>query len=311
MTFEEQSLDDLLHCVYDVILKDGVDIQASRGHTREITAVTLKIQNPRARLSVAESRARPLSCLGELLWYLSGSNALTFISYYISKYDEESEDGYTLTGAYGPRLLNYRGEHNQLSDIIALLKERPTTRRAVIQLYDASDARRRDVPCTCTLQFLVRDDALQLIVNMRSNDAWKGLPHDAFCFTMLQEIVARSLGCELGAYIHFVGSLHLYSDQLDAVKGYLNEGVQSVQAMPPMPMGDPWPNIKIILGYEEALRINENPQQPFLGVSDYWSDLASMLEIHRLRNQKEHKQVQDMIALLKHNAYRKLLHRYG
>ena len=66
-------------------------------------------------------------------------------------------------------------------------------------------------PCTCTLQFLARGVKLDLIVYMRSNDVIKGLPHDIFCFTMLQEIAARRLSLEPGIYKHCVGSLHLYS----------------------------------------------------------------------------------------------------
>jgi thymidylate synthase len=37
-----------------------------------------------------------------------------------------------------------------------------------------------------------------MVTTMRSNDAYLGLPHDVFCFTMLQEIIARSLGREIG-----------------------------------------------------------------------------------------------------------------
>ena len=59
---------------------------------------------------------------------------------------------------------------------------------------------------------------------MRLNDALVGLPHDVFCFTMLQEIVARSLSVELGGYKHAVGSLHLYKTHVDAAHQFLEEG---------------------------------------------------------------------------------------
>lgn len=38
---------------------------------------------------------------------------------------------------------------------------------------------------------------------MRSNDAYLGFPHDVFFFTMIQELVARSLGIRVGDYHHF------------------------------------------------------------------------------------------------------------
>src|SRR6267143_618950 len=48
-------------------------------------------------------RRRSGSPLGELMWYLSASNALDFIQYYIPQYPEFSDDGCTLNGAYPTR----------------------------------------------------------------------------------------------------------------------------------------------------------------------------------------------------------------
>ena len=133
--------------------------------------------------------------------YLSRDNRLDFIRYYISAYDEETEDGETIYGGYGPRIFDQRG-HDQLRNVIFLLRTNPTSRRAVIQLFNSEDIERRhtEVPCTCTLQFLIRRNRLHLITNMRSNDAYLGLPHDIFCFTMLQELVSRTLDTGLGSY---------------------------------------------------------------------------------------------------------------
>src|SRR5207247_7673262 len=98
----------------------------------------------------------------------------------------------------------------------------------------------KDIPCTCTLQFMIRKDRLYLFTNMRSNDAFLGMAHDIFCFTMLQEIVARDLSIDIGTYKHSVGSFHLYETSVNSAKGYLSEGWQPTDtAMPPMPIGDP------------------------------------------------------------------------
>src|SRR5437868_15019071 len=78
------------------------------------------------------------------------------------------------------------------------------TRQAVIQIFDRIDLREKhnDIPCTCTLQLAIRDERLHLLANMRSNDWFSGLPHDVFAFTMLQEMLARALGIEVGTYKH-------------------------------------------------------------------------------------------------------------
>ena len=74
-----------------------------------------------------------------------------------------------------------------------------------------------------------------MFTNMRSNDAFIGLPHDIFAFTMIQEIVARALKLEPGTYSHAVGSLHLYKTNRDAARKYLKEGWQSTVVMPRCP----------------------------------------------------------------------------
>ncbi len=65
------------------------------------------------------------SGIGELLWYLAGTDRLDFVSYYASKYNHNSSDGISVHGAYGPRLLRMRGI-DQLASVMQLLKQRPS-----------------------------------------------------------------------------------------------------------------------------------------------------------------------------------------
>ena len=121
-----------------------------------------------------------------------------------------------------------------------MLKRKTDTRQAVVQIFDVNDLVQpsTNVQCTCTLEFLARGRKLHMFVNMRSNDAYRGLPHDIFAFTIIQELVARSIDHEVGAYHHAVGSLHLYDDTEGDARRFLSEGWQEELAMPPMPRGD-------------------------------------------------------------------------
>jgi thymidylate synthase len=136
------------------------------------------------------------------------------------------------------------------------------------------------------LQFLIRQQRLQMITYMRSNDAFLGLPHDIFAFTMLQEIIARTLGCDLGTYKHAVGSLHLYERNRIEVQKYLNEGWQSTAPMPPMPKGDPWACIDKLLTIESAVRSDGRADVESLKLPKYWKDLARLLDIYRLSRRR-------------------------
>lgn len=285
--FEVDTLDDLMRLVIEAVLQDGRAVVASKGPMRELTGILIHLSNPRARLSRTESRGKPFSCLGELLWYLSGQNSLDPIAYYLPYYKEFEENG-LIHGGYGPRLFG-EGEKNQIRGVIDLLRRKSASRQGVVQIFRATDllGKHKDIPCTCVLQFMVRCGKLSTITYMRSNDICLGLPHDIFCFTMLQELVARSLDVDIGTYKHMVGSLHLYDRDSESAEEFLGEGWQSTtKAMAPMPDGDPWQHIDRFLAIESDLRdggtVDENRE---LAMGPYWGDLTRLLMIFRCLKQ--------------------------
>lgn len=318
MYIEQETLDDLMYEVLQLLLERPFAINTSRGKTSELNNVLLCLKNPLARVSRTETKGKLFSALGELLWYLSKKDNLSFIRYYISAYDNESEDGNSIYGAYGPRLFNWRKRKywylfnksiNQVDNIICLLRERPSSRRAVIQLFDGLDLckHHREIPCTCTLQFLLRDGRLNLNVNMRSNDAFIGLPHDVFAFTMLQEIIAKTLNVEVGSYYHVVGSLHLYETHIEKVSNYLKEGVQSTKnAMPAMPEIDPWGSINQVMIIESKLRKGIPFRYSDYKLDEYWMDIVRLLEIYscsKKGNKERAVEIQATINSKTFNAY--------
>lgn len=289
----EDTLDDALRRVIKKLLNTKNRMRPTRGEGTEFIGVLLKIKKPRSRLSRTERKGTVFSCLGETLWYLSGTKDLSFITYYIPRYKKESDDCLTVHGGYGPRLFNKDGD-NQVKNVLDLLGKKPSSRRAVIQLFDAKDiaSAHTDIPCTCTFQFLLRGKRLHMFTNMRSNDAFFGLPHDVFAFTMIQEILARSLGVEPGIYNHAVGSLHLYDTAREGAKQFLSEGFQStVNMMPPMPVGDPWESIGVVLKAESDIRNGKETNVESLELDTYWVDMLRILQIFSYSKQKEHSKI--------------------
>jgi len=177
-----------------------------------------------------------------------------------------------------------RGDIDQISQVRNLLANRPSSRQAVVQLFNAEDISHHhaDVPCTCTLQFLVRSSRLDMFVSMRSNDAYKGLPHDIFAFTMLQEMLARDLGVSIGRYKHVAGSLHLYKTDEQKVDEFLGEAWQDIVEMPPMPAGNPWKAIEALKVAEEQIRNGKEINVEDMGLDGYWADLARLLQVYAL-----------------------------
>lgn len=112
-----------------------------------------------------------------------------------------------LRGAYGQRL------YGQLTDVHDELLIDKQSRRAVVTIYDGHRDladRSNDVPCTLSLQFLIRDNKLWTVANMRSSDAFLGLPYDVAQFTAVSKMLGASLNLDVAALTINCGSSHLY-----------------------------------------------------------------------------------------------------
>lgn len=196
------------------LLHDAPVVNSRIGKTRELVGVSLEIDPKQPYVTNSERKFSPIYGAGELMWYLSGSNRIEHIAHYAPSYKQFAKPDGTVFGAYGARW----AETQQLNKLLNTFEGASDTRQAVLvqwmprDLDAASGAAlpEKDLPCTLTLQFLRRFDELHLIVTMRSNDAWLGMPNDWFCFMMLQHLIAGFLGCAVGKYVHQVGSLHLY-----------------------------------------------------------------------------------------------------
>ncbi|MFW5794547.1 MAG: thymidylate synthase [Bacillota bacterium] len=190
-----------------------------------------RISDPRNRIINNTLRKWDIHyALGEFLWYLYHGSSLKEIEYYAPSYKRFSDDGIFLYGAYGSRLFDncvlsndsheYH-ESNMYKTAIETLKKDPDSRQSIMLIWRQKDAhvvKTKDLPCTVYLQFFIRNNKLNMITNMRSNDIWLGTPNDIFCFTLLQEVVANDLSIDIGFYQHNAGSIHIYENSIEKIK---------------------------------------------------------------------------------------------
>jgi thymidylate synthase len=122
---------------------------------------------------------------------------------------------------------------------------------------------------------------------------------------MIQEIMARILKCDVGEYSHFAGSLHLYAEHFRNAQQYLDEGFQPTVnvAMPPMPVGDPWPAVRMFLRAEAAIRSGRAPTKAVNDLDGYWQDLVRLLQIYRHSTRKELKEITQLRKLMTNPVY--------
>lgn len=183
----------------------------------EIINATTVIEDPTRNILKSNIRKLPMRyAIGEMLWYMSGSNKLKEIKKYTDGWDRMSDDGETVNSNYGYCISRKYG-FDQWEWCKEELVKNPNSRRAIIHIKEPYDKESKDVNCTVCLQFFIREGKLYLTTYMRSNDLWMGFPYDVFQFTNMQILMSMELELELGTYTHIVGSLHLY--ERDVVNG--------------------------------------------------------------------------------------------
>lgn len=204
----------------DALLKNGASDISPRGmNTREFIGARSVFD---MNFPVVTNLARKISyrfMLAEATWILSGSNKVEDIAPYNRRMADFSDDGKTLAGAYGPRVVA------QLLYVASKLVQDPMTRQAVMTIWKINPIPSKDIPCTIGSQFLIRDEQLHVIQTMRSSDVWLGWPYDVFSFTMIATwlcIWLRQQGMKnltLGSFVLSAGSQHLYETNVgEAVK---------------------------------------------------------------------------------------------
>lgn len=268
-----QSANELYVEACNAVDRDGLRVSPRGMGTVEILGAHMCLREPRRRyVDVPPVRViNPAFAVAEAVWILSGSDDPWIFRYNRSL--RQYADNGRLQGAYGPRMRCWQGTVDQLDRVRTLLGQDPESRQAVIQLFDPSrDGRgHRDVPCTLSYRFYVRQDRLEMHTTMRSQDLWLGFPYDLFTATILQELLAGWLGVELGAYHHHVDSLHLYEQHIDAARMLVEHSGRSA-AMPPLNL--PWAALQdVVTGVVDEVLPDGTPPE--------WRGFARMLASYR------------------------------
>jgi thymidylate synthase len=85
----------------------------------------------------------------------------------------------------------------------------------------------KDLVCTISQQFLVRNEKLDCVTLMRSNDLIYGLTYDLPWFTNLQIKLAEIIDVPLGIYNHYDSSLHVYEQHFEMLTKIAKEQIES------------------------------------------------------------------------------------
>lgn len=162
----------------------------------------------------------------ELDWYLGCSTNINDIRYK----DEPPKAWQYAANKYGEINSNY-GKlifddkyYRQFDNVVNELNHEPDSRRAVMiynrpSIWTEFDENgKNDFICTNAVSYYIRDNHLQSVVQMRSNDVVFGYKNDYAWQRYVMNMVANEVDCEVGSLIWQVQNLHVYERHFDLVK---------------------------------------------------------------------------------------------
>lgn len=204
------------------VLDHGSDVVVRGKATRELVGRTTTLDQPLERyLFLPKRHNDAFAQFAEAMWVLAGRDDIAWLARYLPRAPDFSDDARTWHGAYGPRLRRWAGHVDQLDSVRRLLSEDPTSRRAVMALFDPGRdfAVSNDIPCNNWLSWIAREGRLHLSVAIRSNDAmWGFSGANAFEWSILQEVMAYWLGLGVGRVRYFAHSFHLYDQHFNRAR---------------------------------------------------------------------------------------------
>ena len=109
--------------------------------------------------------------------------------------------------------------YDQVKEVLRLLREEPTSRRILINLWNPTSLKDTVLPaCHVLYQFKIIGNKLSCSLYQRSGDVGLGVPFNIASASLLTIIFAKLSGLEPYELIHTIGDAHIYLDHEDGLK---------------------------------------------------------------------------------------------
>ena len=210
MEFFARNVNKALFEGLQALFRRGRDVMVRGQNTIELDDVLFIISNPLERCIFLKGRNDNIFAkVAETLWVLAGRNDIKWLSHYLPRAKDFSDDGMIWRGGYGPRLRGSMGDVDQVMQCVNILSKDPESRRAVMTIFDPKldfvDS--KDIPCNLAIHWLIRDGFLNMKVFQRSSDIWWGFSGiNTFEWSVLHQLMASWLNVHVGTLAYFISS---------------------------------------------------------------------------------------------------------
>jgi thymidylate synthase len=153
--------------------------------------------------------------VGELWWYLSEDTNINIINEFSGFWKGLVDEYNSVNSNYG-YIINSRQNKSQFKWAYDALVSDRSTRQAIMVFNTPAYQREgvKDFVCTMYVNFWIRDNRLNMKVQMRSNDIFYGLQYDAPFFSIVHQsmhlLLREKYDIELGTYYHCSDNTHYY-----------------------------------------------------------------------------------------------------
>jgi thymidylate synthase len=210
MNLHFENAQEAFEKLYFLILDKG----KTRSNTKYLRNVSFVINKPEDNHinTVWRKWSLKYACI-EWQWYLEATRSIESIKDHAKMWSVIQDENGEVNSNYGWQW----NRSNQIDYVINELKRDINTRRAVLTIYDAKENHifKKDTPCTLSIHFDIEENKLNMNVVMRSNDLVYGFCNDQYCFSKLQQMIAKKINLNIGEYNHFVHNLHIYEKHFD------------------------------------------------------------------------------------------------
>lgn len=174
------------------------------------------------------------SAIKEILWiYQDMSNDLTLLKdkYNVHYWDEFDIGDGTIGLRYGAMVKKYDIINKE---ILGPLREDPTYRRSMIDLWQYQDMRSSEGLPSCAFNaiFMVRGEYLDMMMTQRSSDFIMAWSINQIQYVALQMMIAYDLGLKPGKFTHNVANIHIYDRHKDIALKLLSNDITKQYSYP-------------------------------------------------------------------------------
>ncbi|MBO4478948.1 MAG: thymidylate synthase [Clostridia bacterium] len=162
------------------------------------------------------------AALDEILWiWQKKSNDIHQLNSHI--WDAWADENGTIGKAYGYQLgvkhIYKEGEFDQVDRILYDLKNNPSSRRIMSNIYVHADLHEMALyPCAYSMTFNVANGKLNAILNQRSQDFLTANNWNVVQYALLVHMFAQVSGLEVGEFVHVIADAHIYDRHVDMIK---------------------------------------------------------------------------------------------